>query len=103
THSPLLCAHSAQIPAFQQKSKKTLREILRFLGTNTLSSHNAVNGPPINPAELFKCLMCRRRFALSLQHHAPVRSDKRRRAVISISANRAQLSHLVLRRHTTIE
>src|SRR5438093_10179818 len=29
--SPLLFAHSAQILALQQKSKKTLRKILRFL------------------------------------------------------------------------
>src|SRR5207245_8538910 len=89
TQSPLLCAHSALIPALQQKSKKTLRKILRFLRPGPLSPHIAVNGSPINPAEFFKCLLCRWRFALCLQHHAPVRSSKRRRAVISISADRA--------------
>src|SRR6266480_2734426 len=66
TQSSLLFAHSAQIPALQQKSKKTLREILRFLRPSWLSPHKAVNGPPINPAELFKCLLCRWRFALCL-------------------------------------
>src|SRR6266513_2048539 len=89
TQSPLLFAHSAQISALQQKSKKTLRKILRFLRPGPLSPHKAVNGSPINPAEFFKCLLCRWRFALCLQHDAPARSSKRRRAVISISADRA--------------
>src|SRR5438093_4644586 len=89
TQSPLLFAHSAQIPPLQQKSKKTLRKILRFLRPGPLSPHKAVNGSPINPAEFFKCLLCRWRCALCLQYHAPVRSSKRRRAVISISADRA--------------
>src|SRR5213596_2096390 len=104
TQSSLLFAHSAQIPALQQKSEKTLREILRFLRPSPLSPHKAVNGPPINPAEFSKCLMCRRRFTLCLQHHAPVRSDKRRRAVISISANRTLRSHLTISRdHAPIQ
>src|SRR5262249_42271452 len=88
TQSTLLFAHSAQIPALQQKSKKTLREILCFLRPSPLSPDKAVNGSPIDAAELFKCLLCRGRLALCLQHHAPVRGSKRRRAVISISANR---------------
>src|SRR5207248_4527803 len=96
TQSSLLFAHSAQIPALQQKSKKALREILCFLRPSSLSPHKAVNGPPINPAELFKCLMCRRRFALRLQHDAPVRGSKCRRGVISISANRILRSHLTI-------
>src|SRR5262245_60919226 len=89
TQSPLLFAHSAQIPALQQHSKKTLCKILRLLQPSTLSPHEAVNGSPINPAEFFECFLCRWRFALRLQHDAPVRGGKRRRAVISISANRA--------------
>src|SRR6266576_3559717 len=48
--------------------------------------------------------MCRRRFALCLQHHAPVPSNKRRRAVISISANRSLRSHLTIsRNHAPIQ
>src|SRR5207248_10630656 len=87
TQSPLLFAHSAQIPALQQESKKTLREILRFLRPSSLSPHKAVNGPPINSAQFFKCLLCRRRFALCLQHDAPVRSGK---CDASVSANPSQ-------------
>src|SRR4029077_10219681 len=64
TQSPLLFAHSPQVPALQQESKKTLREILRFLRPSTLSPHKAVNGSPINAAEFFKCLLCRWRFSL---------------------------------------
>src|SRR4029453_11747961 len=86
--SSLLFAHSAEVPAFQQERKKTLRKILSFLRPGTLSPHKAVNGSPINPAEFFKCLLCRWRFPLCLQHHAPVRGGKRRRALISISADR---------------
>src|SRR5207237_8608298 len=66
TQSSLLFAHSPQIPALQQKSKKTLRKILRFLRPSALSPHKAVNGSPINAAEFFKCLLCRWRFALCL-------------------------------------
>src|SRR5207248_11184401 len=66
TQSPLLFAHSAQIPALQQESEKTLRKILRFLRPGPLSPHKAVDGSPINPAEFFKCLLCRWRFALCL-------------------------------------
>src|SRR5438552_1488845 len=90
TQSSLLFAHSAQIPALQQKSKKALREILRFLRPSSLSPHKAVNGPPINPAELFKCLMCRRRFALCLQHDGPVRGRKRHPTVLRPSAEPIQ-------------
>src|SRR5437667_3719174 len=89
TQSSLLFAHSAQISALQQESKKTLGEILGVFQADTLSSHKAVNGSPINPAEFFKRLLCGWRFALCLQHDAPMRSSKRRRAVISISADRA--------------
>src|SRR4029450_12480392 len=104
TQPSLLFAHSPQISALQQKSKKTLRKILRFLRPSPLSPHKAVNGPPINPAEFFKCLVRRRRFALCLQYDAPMRGSKGRRGVISISANRAQRRHLVFSRdHAPIQ
>src|SRR5262249_47835165 len=96
TQSPLFFAHSAQIPALQQECKKALRKILCFFSASTLSSHKAVNGPPINAAEFFKRRLCRRRFALCFQHHAPMRSSKSRPTVISVSANRGQRRHAVL-------
>ena len=43
--------------------------------------------PPVIAAKFFECLLCRRRFALSLEHHAPVCGCKRP-AVMSISADR---------------
>src|SRR5206468_12956800 len=66
TQSSLFFAHSAQIPALQQESKKTLCKILRFLQPSTLSPHKTVNGSPINAAEFFKCILRRWRFALCL-------------------------------------
>src|SRR5262249_34329126 len=86
TKSPLLFAHSPQIPALQQQSKKTLRKILRFLGPRTLSPHKAVNGPPIDTAKLFKRFLCRGRLALRLQNHAPGRGGKRDGVAFRISA-----------------
>src|SRR5262249_34850293 len=81
TQSPFLFAHSAQIPALQQKCKKSLRKILRFLRPRPLSAHKAIDRSPINAAKFFECFLCRWRFTLCLQHDAPVRGSKRRRAM----------------------
>src|SRR5262249_2858913 len=70
----------------------------------TTSPNETVNGSPICAAKLFERFLCRRRFALCLQHHAPMRRGKSRPAVMSISANRAQRRQVVLSGgHMTIE
>src|SRR4030095_9461958 len=94
--APLLFAHTAQIAALQQESKKTLREILGVLGADTLSSHKPVEWPPISPAKLFERLLRRWRFTLRLQHHAPMRSSKCDRSALRTSANFSQWRHLIL-------
>lgn len=91
-------------PAHYSESKKTLRKILRFLCAGTLSPDKAINGSPINAAEFSERVLGRRRLALCLQNHAPVRGSKRRRAAISGSANRTLGSHLIISRgHGPIE
>ena len=69
-----------------------------------MSPNEAVNGSPVCAAKLFERFLCRRRVALRLQHYAPMRGGKCRRAVMIISAERAQRSQVVLSGgHITIE
>src|SRR5215471_9408335 len=98
--SSFFLAHAVQIFAFQDQSEKALCKILRLLWPGTLSPHEAINGSPIGAAKSFKRLLCRWRFTLRLQHQAPVRRGKRRRAVKSISANRGQWSDSLIHPHS---
>src|SRR5262245_30313322 len=77
TQAPLLFAHRIQIPAFQQQSKKTLREIFCLFRSDALSPHEPVNWSPISSAQCFECLLCSWRFALRLQYYTPMSSRKR--------------------------
>src|SRR5947208_5237967 len=85
-----LLANRIQIPAFQQQSKKTLREIFRLFRSDALSPHKAVDRPPIRAAKFFECLSCCWRFALRFQNHAPVSCCKSDRSVFRTCANRVQ-------------
>ena len=70
-------------------------KVLCFRRRDALSPNEAINGSPISATKFFERFLCRWRFALCLQHYAPMRSGKRRRAVMSISANRAQRRQVV--------
>src|SRR5262245_9150897 len=85
--TPFFPAHCVEIFSLEQQSKKTLSKILSFLWIVALPARVAIERPPVSAAKFFECFSCRRRFALSLQHHAPVCGCKRP-AVMSISANR---------------
>jgi F0F1-type ATP synthase beta subunit len=64
TKSPLFFPDSAQISAFEQQRKKTLREILCLLGFDTLSPNEAINRSPISAAKLLQRFLSRWRFVL---------------------------------------
>src|SRR5438105_11535113 len=88
--TPFLLADGIQIPAFQQQSKKTLREIFRLFRSNALSSYETINRSPVGAAKFSKRCLRRVCWTLRLQHHAPMRGSKRHRTVIRASANSAQ-------------
>ena len=75
----LFPADSGQALVLYQICKKSLGNILCFLGGSTLSLHEAVNRSPINAAEVFERFLCRGRFTLRLYDDAPVRAGKLRR------------------------
>ena len=80
-----------------------MRKVLRVRRSDPLSPDEAINGSPVCAAKLFERFLCCWRFALRLQHHAPVRRGKCR-AVISIFVARTQRRHAFLSRgHKTIE
>src|SRR4029453_18179429 len=89
-------ANRIEIAALQQQSKKPLCEIFRLFRSNALSSYETINRTPIRAAKSLEFFLCRRRLPLCLQHHAPVRSSKRRAAMSSV--DRGPRSHLIFSR-----
>src|SRR5206468_8361287 len=85
-----------------QLREKTLSEILCLLSPNTLSLQEAKNRSPISVAKFLKRFLCRRRFALCLQHHAPVRGSKRRCPVLCAWGHPIPRG-LILDRHIAIQ
>src|SRR6476659_5016145 len=90
TKPSFFLADGIQTSALQELSEKPLGNILCCLSPNALSPNEAINWAPIGAAKLLQRLLCRWRFPLCLQHHAPVRGRKRYRARIGASANPAQ-------------
>src|SRR5206468_7791176 len=82
TEVSLFPAHRTQAFALQQIREKTLGDILRFFRPNTLPLYEGINGPPINAAEFLERFLCRGRFTLCLQHHAPMRCSKAHRSIL---------------------
>src|SRR6185312_9333953 len=62
------------------QGEKPLRDILRFLWSGTFSPNEAVDRSPVSTAKVFKRFLCRWRFTLCLQHHAPVCCNERCRS-----------------------
>src|SRR5207253_10060108 len=77
TKSSFFLADDTQPFALQQLRKKTLRNVLRLLWSKALSSDEAIHRSPISAAKVFQGLLCRGRFALRLQHHAPLSGGER--------------------------
>ena len=93
-----------QVAALQQQCKKALSEIFGLFRSNALSPYETINWSPVRAAKFFERLLRRWCSTLRRQHHAPVRGCKRDRAVICISANRGQGSHLIVSRgHAVIQ
>src|SRR6266496_5776338 len=78
-------------------------QIFRFFGLETLLSRETINWSPINAAQLFERFFRSERFALCLQHRAPVRGSKRLRPLSSASENRGQSAILRHDRLTRID
>src|SRR5439155_21482811 len=87
TKSPLFLTDSVQISVLQKRREKTLSEVLSVRWPNPLSPDEAINRSPIHAAKFFERSLCRGRFPLCLQHHAPMRGCKRD---ASVSANPGQ-------------
>ncbi len=102
TKPPLLLPDSIQAFTLEQRCKKTLGKILRFLMAASLPPNECVKWPPVNAAKCFERLASRRRFTLRLQHHAPMRGGECHRTMLRISANGARGSHLISR-HAPIQ
>src|SRR5207249_10350384 len=83
TQAPFLFADRFQIATFQQQCKKTLSEILRFFGLDTLSPYEAINWSPVCAAKLFECLLRCGRWPLRREHNAPVSCCNRRPAFVA--------------------
>ena len=66
-----------QISALQQQREETLGKILRLLLSGSLAASRSINRSPIGATKFFECLLCRGRFALRFQDHAPMRGRKR--------------------------
>src|SRR4029453_13073862 len=72
TQTSLLAPDRVQISVFEQARKKFLDQILRFFSSKTVSPDKSVKRSPISATENFECSLCSGRFALRLQHYAPV-------------------------------
>src|SRR5207248_11050369 len=84
--------------------KKALSDVLCLCWWKTLSPQKSENWSPVGTAKFSQRLLCRRRFALCFQHHAPVRCRKRKAALLSARTARNRWSHLIRSRaHSTIQ
>src|SRR5262249_48088651 len=71
-----------QIPVFEQTREKLLHHILRFFPRKALATDKSVERSPIRTAEHLECFLCSWRFALRLQHDAPMSGSECRRTTI---------------------
>src|SRR4029453_4989561 len=78
----LLAADRVQISMFKQTRKKFLNQILCLFSCNALPPGKSVEWSPISAAEYVECLLRSGRFALRLQHYAPMSRGKRQSATI---------------------
>src|SRR4030095_1118414 len=76
TQAPRFLPDSFEVPPLEQPRKKSLSEILRFLGLVAFASDEPVKWPPVGSAKLFERRVSRRRLSLRCQHHAPMRGGK---------------------------
>ena len=76
-------------------ARKTLELYLLLPLAQYLLADEAINRPPVSAAKIFQRLLGRRRFALCIQHHAPVGGGKHRRCC----NERFRQSRLVTSRH----
>src|SRR4051794_9408418 len=65
--------------------------------------HVTMDRPPIRPAKFFESLLCRRRFTLCLEHHAPVRGSKDRRINHGLVARAQRRQRMFRRRHIKMQ
>src|SRR4029453_4033184 len=103
TQASLLLAHSIEIPALEQKRKKTLSEILCLLRFGALSPHEGINGPPVSAAKFFKCFVRLWRFALRGEDDAPMSGGKSYSTALSDLTNRPPRRPVINGRHATIQ
>jgi hypothetical protein len=57
---------------FEQARKKILDQVLRFFSSKPVSPGKSVKRSPISATEYFKRSLCSGRFALRLEHDAPM-------------------------------
>ena len=88
TKAALFFADGSKAFVLQQICKKSLGEVFSFSLANTLSLDKTINGWPINAAEFFQCLLCRRRFTLRFYYDAPMRASKLGRAPLCAEVSR---------------
>src|SRR5512132_3954593 len=96
-------ANGIEIAALQQKSEKTLREILRLFRFNALSSHKTVNWSPICAPTFFQCLLRCGGCSSRREHNAPMRSRECRRTVLRASADSGQRRDFTTSGHVSIQ
>src|SRR5438067_2352116 len=77
---------------------------LRLVGPKPLSSVPDASWSPMHAAGFLQRAVCRRRFTLCVQHHAPVRCRERKAALLFARTACSRWSHLIRSRaHSTIQ
>src|SRR6266496_1100280 len=102
TQTAFFFTDSIQVPTLQQQCEEALSEIFRFFRVGALSPHKTINWSPIRAAKFFECRLCSWRWTLRCQYDAPMRGRKYR-ALICISADGGQRSHIIDRGHMAIQ
>src|SRR4030095_9824117 len=96
TQASFLAADRVQISVFEQTRKEFLNHVLPLLSSKPLPPGKSVERPPIGSAEYLECLLCSRRFALRLQHNAPMSGCKGHSATIGAFDCRGTVHDLML-------
>src|SRR5437773_7350314 len=82
TQTTLLAPDRVQIFVFKQARKKFLDQVLAFFSSKAVSPDKSVKRSPISATQYFECSLCSGRFALRLQHYAPMSGGECHRTTI---------------------
>jgi hypothetical protein len=96
SQTSLLAPYGIQISVFEQARKKILDQVLRFLPSKAVPPDKSIERSPISTAECFQSFARSGRFALRLQHNAPMSGGKGHSATIGAFDGRGTVHDLML-------